>query len=410
MRRGIAIFAAFFLVIMMFSACGTKNDTQNVAVDTKKEKITNSTFEKEKSIIMYASDGRTRETPESQVEDYRAVGWYTEPVCIMYAADGRTRVTPDSQVEDYKAVGWYTEPVCTMYSADGRTQIVLQSQIEANKAVGWYTQPVIPSLTELCSYKWKRNGITLSACYEYTFFTDGEYECNGIATGYLTGKYNYDNGILKIYYKNSFNKFEYNWEKCNFVNPDKDILAERSYRDENGVFHDEVYEKESLVKGDRTEPIRKPKGLTNLSEYVDVYNACCLNHHYIDTNGKAIDWPYDREYWCGDFYEVDDPNISTIQELKDHLLKYLTVKTVEKYTSSWYDDMPPVLERDGHLYVEYPAHGSCYIVSDEGRITDSYDNENKIVYTFPLYNSGDQYCEDVTVTFVKENGVYKIEN
>ena len=92
-------------------------------------------------VIMYAPDGRTAEVLSSEVEAYKNVGWYTEPVVQMYAADGRTLYVGQSEVEAYKNVGWYTEPVVQMYAADGRTLYVGQSEVEAYKNVGWYTSP-----------------------------------------------------------------------------------------------------------------------------------------------------------------------------------------------------------------------------------------------------------------------------
>lgn len=95
-------------------------------------------------VTMYAADGRTRQTLVSEVEAYKKVGWYIEPVVKMYAADGRTRYTLKSEVEAYKKVGWYTErPTVTMYAADGRTRQTLTYEVEAYKKVGWYTEPVI---------------------------------------------------------------------------------------------------------------------------------------------------------------------------------------------------------------------------------------------------------------------------
>lgn len=94
-------------------------------------------------VLMYAPDGRTTYAPKSEVEAYKNVGWYTEPVVIMYAPDGRTRDVVQSEVEAYNNVGWYTEPVVTMYAPDGRTIDVVQSEVEAYKNVGWYTEPVV---------------------------------------------------------------------------------------------------------------------------------------------------------------------------------------------------------------------------------------------------------------------------
>ncbi|MDD6484506.1 MAG: hypothetical protein PUF72_08020 [Clostridiales bacterium] len=58
------------------------------------------------------------------VKDYAAVE--EVPTIVMYSSDGRTIIVEKSEVEAYKAVGWYTEPVYTMcngsYSGGG-TQI-----------------------------------------------------------------------------------------------------------------------------------------------------------------------------------------------------------------------------------------------------------------------------------------------
>ena len=97
----------------------------------------------ELTVTMYAADGRTISVPQSEVEAYQKVNWYTEPVVLMYAADGRTLYVIESEVEAYKTVNWYTEPVTVVYAPDGRTLNVVQSEVEAYKGVGWYTEPVV---------------------------------------------------------------------------------------------------------------------------------------------------------------------------------------------------------------------------------------------------------------------------
>ena len=72
-----------------------------------------------KTINMYAPDGRTINVLESEIEAYKNVGWYIEPVTQMYAADGRTIYVPNSEVEAHKNVGWYMEPVTQMHALDG---------------------------------------------------------------------------------------------------------------------------------------------------------------------------------------------------------------------------------------------------------------------------------------------------
>ncbi|MBR2404281.1 MAG: copper amine oxidase N-terminal domain-containing protein, partial [Clostridia bacterium] len=91
-----------------------------------------------KTITMYAPDGRTIDVLESEIEAYKNVGWYIEPVTQMYALDGRTIYVPNSEVEAHKNVGWYLTPVTTMYASDGRTIVISQDEITNYKNVGWY--------------------------------------------------------------------------------------------------------------------------------------------------------------------------------------------------------------------------------------------------------------------------------
>lgn len=128
------------------------NSTQTVIISTDVKEIT----------TMYAADGRTIEVLPSEVEAYKAVGWFVSPVITMYAADGRTIQIANIETEAYKAVGWYTEPVTTMYALDGRTLIIPTSEIEAYKAVGWYTSPILSKSAFLS----KANGwwVDLSSC------------------------------------------------------------------------------------------------------------------------------------------------------------------------------------------------------------------------------------------------------
>lgn len=120
-------------------------DTQTVYITSNEQASTDNTVTVniESNVTMYAADGRTISVPQSEVEAYKGVGWYMEPVVIMYAPDGRTLDVVESEVEAYHNVGWYSEPVVTMYAPDGRTLDVIESEIEAYKGVGWYTEPVV---------------------------------------------------------------------------------------------------------------------------------------------------------------------------------------------------------------------------------------------------------------------------
>ncbi len=62
----------------------------------------------EKKVIVYAPDGRSKTIDEVELEDYKSVGWYEEPVTYMYAIDGRKEVVALGEVDAWKNVGWYT--------------------------------------------------------------------------------------------------------------------------------------------------------------------------------------------------------------------------------------------------------------------------------------------------------------
>lgn len=93
------------------------------------------------AMTIYAPDGRTADVNESDVEQWKSVGWYDYPVTTMCALDGRTAIISSDQVAAWKNVGWY-ESVEIMYAPDGRTAEVAYYDIPAWQNVGWYRYPV----------------------------------------------------------------------------------------------------------------------------------------------------------------------------------------------------------------------------------------------------------------------------
>lgn len=124
---------------VLYTADGRSKEVPNSEVDVYKKLY----WYEEPVQVMYATDGRTTVIPKREVESYKNAGWYSEPLVIMYAADGRTQYVEQSKVEEQKSFGWYSVPVVTMYAADGRTTVVAQTEVEAHKKVGWYSVPVV---------------------------------------------------------------------------------------------------------------------------------------------------------------------------------------------------------------------------------------------------------------------------
>lgn len=102
-------------------------------------------FAQADDVIMYASDGRTINIDEKDIQLWKNVGWFESAedaqIITMYALDGRTLDIPQYYREDYRKVGWYNtreEVTQTMYATDGRTLEVYKDAAPAHHAVGWY--------------------------------------------------------------------------------------------------------------------------------------------------------------------------------------------------------------------------------------------------------------------------------
>ena len=116
--------------------CGVQWDgvTQTVNIFSNDMNITleeNSTTQ-----TMYAPDGRTIEINKSEIEAYKSVGWYVEPVRTMYAPDGRTIVIAQSETEAYKNVGWYESQKDAIASTFPKHNIKILSAYPQMNSVG----------------------------------------------------------------------------------------------------------------------------------------------------------------------------------------------------------------------------------------------------------------------------------
>lgn len=164
-------FVCLLLAVLVISVCATGDKATMYSVDGRTieldvgavQEYKNVGWYSEPVITMYAPDGRTLIVAASAAAEFESVGWYKYPVVIMYAPDGRTIAVSADAVEDYKAVGWYSEPLVTMYALDGRSKHVVLSLVEAEKSVGWYTEPV----TSVYALDGRTMVIGVSAVEEY---------------------------------------------------------------------------------------------------------------------------------------------------------------------------------------------------------------------------------------------------
>lgn len=92
---------------------------------------------------LYATDGRTIEVADAEIEVWENVGWYRESNTIMvYAEDGREARIPVVAFDLWHSVGWYSAPVMRVYATDGRSEIILKADYDAWKKVGWMDAPI----------------------------------------------------------------------------------------------------------------------------------------------------------------------------------------------------------------------------------------------------------------------------
>lgn len=105
-------------------------------------------------VAMYAPDGRSIVVPLEEVDLYKNVGWYTDPVVTLYSYDSREIIVKTEEKSAYMEVGWYDEPLVAMFAWDGREIKVKTSEVELYKAVGWFVEPV--------TYVYSKDGRSLS--------------------------------------------------------------------------------------------------------------------------------------------------------------------------------------------------------------------------------------------------------
>jgi hypothetical protein len=99
----------------------------------------------EKTVTMYAADGRTLGVRVSEVEAYQNVNWSLSPPITIYDKDGNSMQIIEEHLPYYVNDQWlwWVEPVTLMYAADGRTTYIMNSEVEAYSKVGWSVSPPI---------------------------------------------------------------------------------------------------------------------------------------------------------------------------------------------------------------------------------------------------------------------------
>lgn len=68
-----------------------------------------------------------------------------EETKVLYAPDGRTRDTKVSEVDDYLKVGWYAEPVQYLYDINGYAKVVYKKDVQnlINSKKWFLTKPML---------------------------------------------------------------------------------------------------------------------------------------------------------------------------------------------------------------------------------------------------------------------------
>ena len=99
-------------------------------------------WSEERIYTLYKTENNeiTCEVKESELNTYinNSYEWSIGPTTLMYSADGRTTYILNSEVDNYKTVGWSTLPPVVIYKVNGE-QSVLQEEVSDYLATGiWF--------------------------------------------------------------------------------------------------------------------------------------------------------------------------------------------------------------------------------------------------------------------------------
>lgn len=99
-------------------------------------------------ITVYAPDGRSAQIYESDLDEYKAVGWYNDfedTVQTIYAPDGRSETHYKAEIPAYLAVGWFEnrdDTLAVIFDGKGSSALIYLAELEAYRAAGWFGHPL----------------------------------------------------------------------------------------------------------------------------------------------------------------------------------------------------------------------------------------------------------------------------
>lgn len=99
-------------------------------------------------VTIYAPDGRIAQIYESDLEAYKAVGWYDnfeDTVQTVYAPDGRSETHFKAEIPAYLAVGWFEnrdDTLAVIFDGKGNSALIYLAELEAYRAAGWFGHPL----------------------------------------------------------------------------------------------------------------------------------------------------------------------------------------------------------------------------------------------------------------------------
>ena len=95
------------------------------------------------TLVIYNTDGETKEIREDKFEEYEKKGWYDHPVTLVYNKDSEERVVATEDLDECKSDGWYTiDEKVVVYSVYGKAKQVSYKEYASYINDGWYDFPV----------------------------------------------------------------------------------------------------------------------------------------------------------------------------------------------------------------------------------------------------------------------------
>jgi hypothetical protein len=140
----------------------------------------------------------------------------------------------------------FSTPPCAQYWLSELYKDENEPRVPTDEAVDMYSISVTEALTK---YTWRLQGYRFFETWDVVFYDTGTFSATSLAEEQLRGTYSCLDEILTLFYKDGrlYGEFLYDSETQAFISTTSKVLIEHEYVDGAGVFHEAVYESQTLT-------------------------------------------------------------------------------------------------------------------------------------------------------------------